>query len=129
VARTPPEGSGTRPRGLVCTRGGFEPRQEVRVGVRTHCRHLGVYRLSWPRGGPRTVHVVGSGTVSHATKDSRMNAHLHTVVTGTPVPRCWGEGKDATLRSSLRQSRCTNGGKTTGGVHPSSSTLQDEGLR
>jgi hypothetical protein len=55
VARTHPEGSGTRPRGLVCTCGGFEPRQEVQsvhpgvrnfpVGVRTHCRHLGVYRL------------------------------------------------------------------------------------
>jgi hypothetical protein len=46
-----------------------------------------------------------------------------------PQQQCWGEGEDATLRSSLRQSRCTNGGKTTGGVHPSSSTLQDEGLR
>jgi hypothetical protein len=42
---------------------------------------------------------------------------------------CWGEGEDATLRSSLRQSRCTDGGKTTGGAHPSPSTLQDEGLR
>jgi hypothetical protein len=41
---------------------------------------------------------------------------------------CWGEGEDATLRSSLRQSRCINRGKTTGGVHPLSST-QDEGLR
>jgi hypothetical protein len=40
-----------------------------------------------------------------------------------------GEGEDATLRSSLRLSRCTNGSKTTGEVHPSSSTLQDEGLR
>jgi hypothetical protein len=29
----------------------------------------------------------------------------------------------------LRQSRCTNGGETTGGFHPSSTTLQDEGLR
>jgi hypothetical protein len=45
-----------------------------------------------------------------------------------PVPML-GEGEDATLRSSLRQSRCTNGGKTTGGVHPSSFTLQDEGLQ
>jgi hypothetical protein len=43
----PPEGSGTHPRGLVCTYGGPEPRPEVRsvhlgvrhfpVGVRTHC--------------------------------------------------------------------------------------------
>jgi hypothetical protein len=29
----------------------------------------------------------------------------------------------------LRQSRCTNGGKTTGSLHPSSNTPQDEGLR
>ena len=29
----------------------------------------------------------------------------------------------------LRQSRCTNGGETTGRFHPSSTTLQDEGLR
>jgi hypothetical protein len=28
-----------------------------------------------------------------------------------------------------RQSRCTNGGETTGGFHPSSSTLWDEGLQ
>jgi hypothetical protein len=42
---------------------------------------------------------------------------------------CWGEGEDATLRSSLRLSRWTNGSRTIGEVHPSSSTLQDEGLR
>jgi hypothetical protein len=29
----------------------------------------------------------------------------------------------------LRQSRCTNGDETIGGFHPSSTTLQDEGLR
>jgi hypothetical protein len=29
----------------------------------------------------------------------------------------------------LRQSRCTNGGEATNGFHPSSTTLQDEGLR
>jgi hypothetical protein len=29
----------------------------------------------------------------------------------------------------LRQSRCTNGGEMTGGFHPSTTTLQDEGLR
>jgi hypothetical protein len=29
----------------------------------------------------------------------------------------------------LRQSRCTNRGKTTGSLHPSSNTPQDEGLR
>jgi hypothetical protein len=43
--------------------------------------------------------------------------------------RCWGEGEDTTLRSSLRLSRCTNGSRITGEVHPSPSTLQDEGLR
>jgi hypothetical protein len=42
---------------------------------------------------------------------------------------CWGEGEDATLRSSIRLSRCTDGSKTTVEVHPSSSTLQDEGPR
>jgi hypothetical protein len=51
----PPEGSGIRPRGPVCTCGGLEPRPEVRavhpkvrhfpVGVWIYCRHLGVYRL------------------------------------------------------------------------------------
>jgi hypothetical protein len=49
--------------------------------------------------------------------------------TGPSEGKCWGEGEDATLRSSLRLSRCTNGRRTTGKVHPSSSTLQDEGLR
>jgi hypothetical protein len=78
----PPEGSGTRLRGLVCTCGGLEPRPEVRtvhpgvrhfpVGVRTHYRHLGVYRLLWPRGGPGAVHVEGSGAVHCATRDSRV---------------------------------------------------------
>jgi hypothetical protein len=46
-----------------------------------------------------------------------------------PFADCWGEGEDATLRSSLRLSRCTNGSRTTGEVHPLSSTLQNEGLR
>jgi hypothetical protein len=31
--------------------------------VRTHRRFLGGYCLSWPRGDPGAVHVVGSGTV------------------------------------------------------------------
>jgi hypothetical protein len=38
------------------------------------------------------------------------------------------KAKTLPFAPSLRQSRCTDGGKTTGGVHPSSSTLQDEGL-
>jgi hypothetical protein len=47
--------------------------------------------------------------------------HAHT--------RCWGEGEDATLRSRSSSPRCTNRGKMTGAAHPSSSSLQDEGLR
>jgi hypothetical protein len=42
---------------------------------------------------------------------------------------CWGEGEDATLRSRPSSTRYTNGGKLTGVAHPSSSSLQDEGLR
>jgi hypothetical protein len=42
---------------------------------------------------------------------------------------CWGEGKDATLRYSLRLSRCTNGSKTTGEVHPLSSAEEQLQLR
>jgi hypothetical protein len=41
---------------------------------------------------------------------------------------CWGEGEDATLRSRPSSTRYTNGGKMTGVAHPSSSSLQDEGL-
>jgi hypothetical protein len=77
----PPEGSGTRPRGPVCICGGLEPHPEVRVvhpgvrhfpvGVRTHCRHLGVYHLHWLRGGPGAAHVEGAGVVHRSTKDSR----------------------------------------------------------
>jgi hypothetical protein len=47
--------------------------QHFPVGVRTHCRHLGVYCPSWLRGGPGAVHVVGSCVVRHVTKDSRMD--------------------------------------------------------
>jgi hypothetical protein len=57
------------------------------VGVRTHCRHLGVYRLSWPHGGPGAVHVVGSGTVCHATKDSRMDTAPSYCSYGYPISR------------------------------------------
>jgi hypothetical protein len=42
---------------------------------------------------------------------------------------CWGEGEDATLRSRPSSPRYTNGGRMTGVAHPSSSSLQDEGLR
>jgi hypothetical protein len=42
---------------------------------------------------------------------------------------CWGEGEDATLRSSPRLSRCANGSRRTSKVHPSPSALQDKGLQ
>jgi hypothetical protein len=45
--------------------------QHFPVGVRTHCRNLGVYRLLWPRGDPGAAHVEGSGAVHRATRDSR----------------------------------------------------------
>jgi hypothetical protein len=63
-----------------------------------------------------------------AISNSRATARGSYKLSMSSVP-CWGEGEDATLRSSLRLSRCTNGSRTTGEVHPSSSTLQDEGLR
>jgi hypothetical protein len=39
------------------------------------------------------------------------------------------KAKTLPFAGCLRQSRCTNGGETTGGFHPSSTTRQDEGLR
>jgi hypothetical protein len=97
VAQTPPKGSGTRPSGLVCTCGGLEPRPEVRVvhpgvqhfpvGVRTHYRHLGVYRLLWPRGGPGAAHVEGSGAVHRATRDSRASTVSSYYSNGYPCSR------------------------------------------
>jgi hypothetical protein len=43
------------------------------MGVRTHCWYLRVYRLLWPCGGPGAVHVVGTGAVHHAPRDSRVD--------------------------------------------------------
>jgi hypothetical protein len=40
-------------------------------GVQTHRWYFGGYCLPWPRGDPRVVHVVGSGTAYRATRDSR----------------------------------------------------------
>jgi hypothetical protein len=57
------------------------------VGVRTHCCHLGVCRLSWPRGGPGATHVVGSCVVHHATKDSRMDIAPSYCSNGYPISR------------------------------------------
>jgi hypothetical protein len=71
----------TRHWGPGHARGGSEPCPEVRsirigvrhfpMGVRTLCRYAGIYRLIRPRGGPGSVHVVGSSVVHHATRDSR----------------------------------------------------------
>jgi hypothetical protein len=45
------------------------------------------------------------------------------------VPNVGAKAKTLPFARCLHQSRCTNGGETTGGSHPSSTTLQDEGLR
>jgi hypothetical protein len=68
--------------GPVCICGGPGPSPEVRsgyagvrhfpMGVRTHRWYLGGYCLRWPRGDPGAVHLVGSGTVYRATRDSRV---------------------------------------------------------
>jgi hypothetical protein len=42
------------------------------MGVRIHYLYLGGFCLLWPRGDPGAVHVVGSGAVYHATRDSHM---------------------------------------------------------
>jgi hypothetical protein len=49
-------------------------------------------------------------------QDHRYNVQAYTdlyITTQRVSDCCWGEGEDATLRSSLHQSRCTNGGNTT----------------
>jgi hypothetical protein len=57
------------------------------VGVRTHCRHLGVCRLFWPRDGPGATHMVGSCVVRHANKDSRMDTTPSYCSNGYPISR------------------------------------------
>jgi hypothetical protein len=92
---------GTRPRGPICTRGGPGPCPEVRsvyagvrhfpMGVRIHCLYLGGFCLLWPRGGPGVVHVVGSGAVRQATRDSRASTASPHCSKGYPyfrVPTC-----------------------------------------
>jgi hypothetical protein len=66
-----PEGSGTRPRGLVCTCGGLEPRPEVRA-VHPRLRHFPV---------------VGSCVVRHVTKDSRVDTTHFYCSNGYPISR------------------------------------------
>jgi hypothetical protein len=62
------------PGGPVRTRGGPGPILEIQavylgvqhfpMGVRTHCRCLGVYHFLWTRGNPGPARVVGSGAVA-----------------------------------------------------------------
>jgi hypothetical protein len=61
----------------------------------------------------------GGVVVSPAGED---NPRLSSTVVGA-------KAKMLPFAPGPRQSRCTNGGETTGGFHPSSTTLQDEGLR
>jgi hypothetical protein len=61
--------------------------QHFPVGVRTHCRHLGVYRLLWPCGSPGDAHVVGLGAVCRATKDSRVGTVPSHCSKGYPCSR------------------------------------------
>jgi hypothetical protein len=44
-------------------------------------------------------------------------------------PVVGAKAKTLPFARCLHQSRCTNGGETAGSLHPSSNTLQDEGLR
>jgi hypothetical protein len=54
------------------------------MGVRTHCWHLGVYRFSWPHGDPGAIHVVESGVVPYATRDSRVGTTSSCCSKGYP---------------------------------------------
>jgi hypothetical protein len=104
VARTPPEGSETRPRGLVCTCGGIEPRPEVRLFIQ------GPDTFPW--GSRPTVstleYIVSSGHVvapepptwrGRVLFTARLEIVarapcIHTVVRGTPDSgyRQWPSG-------------------------------------
>jgi hypothetical protein len=57
------------------------------MGVRIHCSYLGVYRLLWPCGGPEAIHVVGSGAVRHATRDSHVGTACSYCSKGYPCFR------------------------------------------
>jgi hypothetical protein len=81
--RDPYQGSGSCPwRSWTLPRGLTLP-----MGVRTYCWYLGGYRLLWPRGGPGAVHVVGSGAVHHASRDSRVGTASSCCSKGYPCFR------------------------------------------
>jgi hypothetical protein len=79
------------------------------VGVRTHCRHLGVYCPSWPRGGPGVVHVVGSCVVRHATKDRRMDTTPSYCSNGYPISRVLTKVLCNTPSKEASQHICVDG--------------------
>jgi hypothetical protein len=58
--------------------------QHFPVGVRTHRRHLGVYCLLWPHGGPEAAHVEGQELFTVRLEITAWAPCLHTVVRGTP---------------------------------------------
>jgi hypothetical protein len=57
------------------------------MGARTHCWHPGVYRLLWPHGDPRAIHVVESGAVHHVARDSRVGTASSCYRKGYPYFR------------------------------------------
>jgi hypothetical protein len=69
--------------------------------VRTHRRFLGGYCLPWPRGDPGAVHVVGSGTVYRATRDSHAGTVPSYCSKGYPCFRVPTIGNIETISFSI----------------------------
>jgi hypothetical protein len=78
------------------------------------------------RRSNRQRHVKTDGCVLHRLRRSGLQSGC---VSLRPNSRVEAKAKTLPFAPGPSQSRCTNGGETTGGFHPSSSTLQDEGLR
>jgi hypothetical protein len=87
--------------------------QQYRVRQRSHQKPP---RNHFERG-QRLHHLATSSTPDDLVELVLRRENVGAKVKTLPFARC------------LRQSRCTNGGETTGGFHPSSTMLQDEGLR
>jgi hypothetical protein len=87
--------------------------QQYRVRQRSHQK---LPRNHFERG-QRLHHLATSSTPDDLVELVPRRANVGAKAKTLPFARC------------LRQSRCTNGGETTGDFHPSSTTLQDEGLR
>jgi hypothetical protein len=86
--------------------------QQYRVCQRSHQKPL---RNHFERG-QRLHHLATSSTPDDLVELVPRRANVGAKAKTLPFAR------------GLRQSRCTNRGETTGGFHPSSTTLQDEGL-